>query len=144
MTPIRIVVCLLPSAALGLTVGGVLRVALPNRPVIRTMVGLALMPAVERAGADAVHRLFYAITIAQPVLGFFTTNAYGFPQRGPTAFLGVIDLPQFMDAAPDLARSLHWAHSIVGWALAALIVAHLAGVLHRHIVHRDGTLLRML
>ena len=50
MTLIRIVVCLLPSAALGLTVGGVLRAALPNRPVIRTMVGLALMPAVERAG----------------------------------------------------------------------------------------------
>ena len=50
MTPIRIVVCLLPSAALGLTVGGVLRAALPNRPVIRTMVGLALLPAVGLAG----------------------------------------------------------------------------------------------
>ena len=50
MTPIRIVVCLLPSAALGLTVGACLRAALPNRPVIRTMVGLALMPAVGYAG----------------------------------------------------------------------------------------------
>ena len=50
MSTFRIVVCLAPSAVLGLTVGGVLRAALPNRPVIRTMVGLALLPAVERAG----------------------------------------------------------------------------------------------
>ena len=50
MSTFRIMVCLVPSAVLGLTVGGVLRAALPNRPVIRTMVGLALLPAVERAG----------------------------------------------------------------------------------------------
>ena len=144
MTLIRIVVCLLPSAALGLTVGGVLRVALPNRPVIRTMVGLALMPAVERAGADAVHRLFYAITIAQPVLGFFTTNAYGFPQRDATAFLGFVNLPAFMERAPDLAWRLHWAHSVTGWLLIPLIAAHVGGVLYRHVGKGDGTLLRMI
>ena len=50
MSTLRIVVCLVPSAVLGLTVGGVLRAALPNRPVIRTMVGLALMPAVGWLG----------------------------------------------------------------------------------------------
>ena len=50
MSTLRIVVCLAPSAVLGLTVGGVLRAALPNRPVIRTMVGLALMPAVGWLG----------------------------------------------------------------------------------------------
>ena len=41
-----------------------------------------------RAGADAVHYALYAALILQPVLGFFTTNAYGFPQQGATAFLG--------------------------------------------------------
>ena len=93
----------------------------------------AAISATERAVAHAVHTALYVLLLVQPLLGFFTTNAYGFPQRGPTAFLGVIDLPQFMDAAPDLARSLHWAHSIVGWALAALIVAHLAGdLMQRH------------
>ena len=52
MSTLRIVVCLAPSAVLGLTVGGVLRAALPNRPVIRTMVGLALMPAVGWLGGE--------------------------------------------------------------------------------------------
>ncbi len=100
--------------------------------------------ALERAGANAVHTLLYVLLIVQPLLGFFTTNAYGFPQRDATAFLGFINLPKFMDAAPALAGSLHWAHSIVGWTLVPLIAAHLGGVLLRHAVKRDGTLLRML
>ncbi|MFN7918326.1 MAG: cytochrome b/b6 domain-containing protein [Vicinamibacterales bacterium] len=102
------------------------------------------VPAVERAGADAVHMLFYAITIAQPVLGFFTTNAYGFPQRDATAFLGFVNLPAFMERAPDLALRLHWAHSVTGWLLIPLIVAHVGGVLYRHVGKGDGTLLRMI
>jgi cytochrome b561 len=102
------------------------------------------IPALERAVANTVHTLLYLLLIVQPLLGFFTTNAYGFPQRDATAFLGFIDLPKFMEAAPDLANSLHWVHSIIGWALIPLIVAHVAGVLRRHIAHGDGTLLRML
>lgn len=104
----------------------------------------AEMPVLERTGAGAVHALFYAITIAQPLLGFFTTNAYGFPQRDATAFLGFVNLPRFMEAAPDLAVTLHWAHSLVGWSLIPLLVAHIGGVLYHHAGKGDGTLLRML
>ena len=100
--------------------------------------------AMERAAATTVHSLLYVLLIVQPLLGFFTTNAYGFPQRDATAFLGFINLPKFMEAAPDLARTLHWAHSIVGWVLVPLIAAHLGGVLFRHAIKRDGTLLRMI
>ena len=102
------------------------------------------IPAAIRRGAGAVHALFYVALIVQPVLGFFTTNALGFPQQGATAFLGFIDLPKFMDAAPELARTLHWTHSIVGWTLFPLIASHVAGVLYQHVVRRDGTLLRMI
>ena len=102
------------------------------------------MPAAERLAASTVHALFYAVFIAQPLLGFFTTNAYGFPQRGSTAFLGFIDLPAFMEGAPALAQALHWAHSLTGWMLIPLIVAHVAGVLYHHVGKDDGTLLRML
>ncbi len=102
------------------------------------------IPALERAAANTVHTLLYVLLIVQPLLGFFTTNAYGFPQRDATAFLGFVNLPTFMEAAPELARSLHWAHSIVGWTLVPLIAAHVSGVLIRHVLRRDGTLLRML
>jgi cytochrome b561 len=102
------------------------------------------IPAAIRMGAGAVHTLLYAALIVQPILGFFTTNAYGFPQQGETAFLGLIDLPKFMEASPSLARTLHWCHSILGWTLFPLIAAHVGGVLYHHVVRRDGTLLRML
>jgi len=102
------------------------------------------IPALEQAGANAVHALLYVLLIVQPLLGFLTTNAYGFPQRDATAFLGFINLPTFMDAAPELAGSLHWAHSLTGWLLIPLIAAHIAGVLRHHVGHGDGTLLRML
>jgi len=102
------------------------------------------IPAFERAGAGAVHALLYALLIVQPLLGFFTTNAYGFPLQGATAFLGMIDLPKFMDAAPALALPLHWAHSIIGWVLLPLLAMHVAGTVYRHAIRGDGTLLRML
>jgi len=102
------------------------------------------IPLLVRRGAGAVHTLLYAALIVQPLLGFFTTNAYGFPQQGDRAFLGFIDLPKFMDAAPELARTLHWAHSIVGWTLIPLIAAHVGGVLYHHVVRGDGTLFRMV
>ena len=45
------------------------------------------------AGAPAL----YLVLILQPVLGFLATNAWGFPLRGETAYLGFIDLPKFME-----------------------------------------------
>jgi len=102
------------------------------------------IPPAIRRGANAVHTLLYVAIIVQPILGFFTTNALGFPQQGATAFLGFIDLPKFMDASPELARTLHWCHSIVGWTLFPLIAAHVGGVVYHHIVRRDGTLFRMI
>jgi cytochrome b561 len=104
----------------------------------------AHIPAPMRRAAAAVHNLLYAALIVQPVLGFLTTNAYGFPQRGPTAFLGFIDLPKFMEANESLAFGLHWAHSLLGWSLPVLLVAHIGGAIFHHWLRRDGTLLRML
>jgi cytochrome b561 len=102
------------------------------------------LPAPIRLGAASVHLLLYVVLMVQPVLGFFTTNAYGFPQRDATAFLGFINLPKVMEARPELAATLHVAHSTVGWLLALLIAAHVAGVLYHHVVRRDDTLLRMI
>ncbi len=104
----------------------------------------AHLPRAIRIVADGVHLALYTLLIVQPVLGFFTTNAYGFPQQGDTAFLGLIDLPAFMDARPDLALQLHWGHSILGWLLAVLIGVHVAGTVYHHAWQKDGTLLRML
>lgn len=102
------------------------------------------IPARMRLAASAVHHALYAALILQPLLGFFTTNAYGFPQQGATAFLGFIDLPKFMDTNETLAIMLHWGHSLIGWSLPFLLAAHIGGAIYHHALRRDGTLLRML
>jgi cytochrome b561 len=102
------------------------------------------VPRNFRLAAASVHHALYAILIIQPLLGFFTTNAYGFPQQGATAFLGFIDLPKFMNAWEGLAVVLHWLHSLMGWALVPLLAAHIGGAIYHHALRKDGTLLRML
>jgi cytochrome b561 len=102
------------------------------------------LPAIERFGAGLVHHALYIALIVQPILGFFTTNAYGFPQRDDRAFLGFINLPQFMEANVDLAHTLHWAHSIVGWLLIPALTMHVGAVVYHHAVKGDGTLMRMI
>jgi len=102
------------------------------------------IPRNMRLAAASVHHALYLILIVQPLLGFFTTNAYGFPQQGSTAFLGFIDLPKFMEAWEGLAIVLHWLHSLMGWLLIPLLGAHIAGAIYHHALRKDGTLLRML
>lgn len=50
MSTLRICVCLAPSALLGLAMGAAVRAALPNRPIVRTLVILALVPVAGRMG----------------------------------------------------------------------------------------------
>lgn len=100
-------------------------------------------PWMQLAG-NMTHALLYAALIFQPLLGFFTTNAFGFPQAGATAYLGFVDLPKFMDANEGLAKVLLTLHSIIGWSLLALIPLHVAAAIFHHAIRRDGTLLRMI
>lgn len=102
------------------------------------------LPARMRLAANATHHALYAALVIQPLLGFFTTNAFGFPMAGQTAYLGFIDLPKFMEAWEGLANVLLWLHSLLGWLLPLLIAAHVAAAIYHHAIRRDGTLMRML
>ena len=102
------------------------------------------LPRPMRLAATAVHHTLYAALIIQPLLGFLTTNAYGFPMQGATAYLGFIDLPKFMNAWEGLANVLLTLHGIVAWVLLLLIPAHVAGAIFHHAIRRDGTLMRMI
>ena len=102
------------------------------------------MPAVMRIAASATHHALYAMLIIQPLLGFFATNAWGFPLQGQTAYLGFIDLPKFMETSEGLANGLSWAHTIGGYLFVVLLVGHIGGAIFHHAIRRDGTLMRML
>jgi cytochrome b561 len=102
------------------------------------------IPRPLRLIAETVHHALYAALIAQPVLGFLATNAFGFPMRGATAYLGFINLPKFMDTNEPLANTLITAHTYLGWTIAALLAAHVGGVIFHQAIRKDDTLLRMV
>jgi cytochrome b561 len=102
------------------------------------------MPKMLRTASAAVHHALYGMLILQPILGFMATNAWGFPMRGATAYLGFIEFPKFMEAWESLAKILSLLHSIGGWLLVVLIVLHVGGALFHHAIRRDGTLMRMI
>lgn len=104
----------------------------------------AHQPRLLRLAATTVHHALYAALIAQPVLGFLATNAFGFPMRGETAYLGFIDLPRFMEANVPLAEALLAAHRWLGWTIAALLALHVSAVVFHQAIRRDGTLERMI
>jgi len=102
------------------------------------------MPKMMRTASAAVHHSLYALLILQPILGFMATNAWGFPMRGATAYLGFIEFPKFMEASESLAKILSLFHTIGGWLLVVLIALHIGGALFHHAIRRDGTLMRMI
>lgn len=102
------------------------------------------IPRPMRFMAGVVHPLLYLALMVQPVLGFFATNAWGFPLRGETAYLGFINLPKFMETNEPLAQSLQAAHNALGWFILMLLVLHLGGVVLHQAIRRDGLLLRMV
>jgi cytochrome b561 len=102
------------------------------------------MPKMLRTASTAVHHALYGLLILQPIFGFMATNAWGFPMRGSTAYLGFIEFPKFMEAWESLAKILSQLHSIGGWLLVVLIALHVGGALFHHAIRRDGTLMRMI
>jgi cytochrome b561 len=102
------------------------------------------MPKLFRVASTAVHHSLYGMLILQPIFGFLATNAWGFPMRGATAYLGFIEFPKFMEEWESLAKILSLLHSIGGWLLVVLIALHVGGALLHHAIRRDGTLMRMI
>ena len=104
----------------------------------------ARLPKPMRAVATGVHHALYALLLIQPLLGFFMTNAFGFPMQGATAYLGFIDLPKFMEAVPWFAEALKTMHRVGGWAILVLLALHVGGAVWHQAIRRDDTLLRMV
>jgi cytochrome b561 len=98
------------------------------------------MPAWQQRASHAAHAALYALFFAVPLAGWAYSSAAGFP----VVLFGVLPLPDFV--APDraLSESLKPLHQWLAYALAAVIMLHIAAALKHHFVDRDGLLLRMM
>ena len=100
----------------------------------------AAMPRWQHLAHHGTHHALYALFLIVPLLGWAYSSAAGFP----IVFLGLIALPDWVAASPELAETLKPLHQWSAYALAALIVLHIAAALKHQFIDRDGLLLRML
>jgi len=97
------------------------------------------LPGWQRSAAHATHRLLYGLFFAVPLAGWAYSSAAGFP----VVLFGVLPLPDFVPANKALAVAIKPWHVNLAWALAALVLMHVAAAIKHHWVDRDGLLARM-
>ena len=88
----------------------------------------------------ATHVLMYALFFIVPLVGWAYSSAAGFP----IVLFGVLPLPDFVSASKPLAELIKPWHEISAFALAGLVVVHVAAALKHHFIDKDGLLTRML
>ena len=97
------------------------------------------LPAWQQHAAHAMHVALYVLMIAVPLVGWAYTSATGFP----VVLFGVLPLPDFVPVSKPLAGVLKEGHEWLSWAMAALVLMHMAAALKHHFVDRDATMVRM-
>jgi cytochrome b561 len=96
-------------------------------------------PHWQQLAAKATHRAMYVLCLAIPLVGWAYSSAAGFQ----IVVFGVLPMPNLMDTDKALAESIKPWHAWLAYALAALVVMHVAAGLKHHFVDHDGLLNRM-
>ncbi|HEX3139692.1 MAG TPA: cytochrome b [Rhizobacter sp.] len=97
------------------------------------------MPAWQRLAAHGTHYLLYVLFFAVPLVGWAYSSAAGFP----IVWFGVLPLPDFVPANKALAEAIKPWHGYLAYAMAALVLMHVAAALKHQFIDRDGLLSRM-
>lgn len=113
---------------------------LANKPPALPAAMAAKMPAWQHKAHHGTHHALYALFFLVPLLGWAYSSAAGFP----IVFLGLVPLPDWVPVSPALAETIKPLHQWSAYALAGLIVLHIAAALKHQLIDRDGLLLRML
>ena len=97
------------------------------------------MPSWQLLAHKATHWGLYGLFFAVPLLGWAYSSAAGFP----VVLFGQIPLPDLASPSKELAQSLKDWHQFSAYAMAALVVAHVAAALKHQFLDRDALLGRM-
>ena len=96
--------------------------------------------------AHYAHWMLLAGTILMPITGMFYS---GFGGYGINIFGFILVADTYTETGPipineTLYQTGKFLHTVVGYALAALIVGHIGAAIKHHVVDKDPTLTRML
>jgi len=97
------------------------------------------MPAWQSRAAHAAHLALYVLFFAVPLAGWAYSSAAGFP----VVWFGVLPLPDFVPKDKALSELIKPAHAALAFAMAAIVLVHIAGALKHQFIDRDGLLQRM-
>lgn len=101
----------------------------------------ASMTAMERFLSTAAHHTLYLMMLLIPISGWIMSS----PGPRPISFFGLFDVPKFAVVKDSMLHEIsHEGHELLGFAMIALLVIHIAAALRHHIVLKDGILARML
>lgn len=98
------------------------------------------IPPLQRFVAHAVHMLLYVLLLAQAIVGWIGTSAFG----AKITVFWLFVLPPIVDKDKATADTFLGLHEVMGLAITALVLMHIAGALHHHFIRRDRTLMRMV
>lgn len=98
------------------------------------------MPGWQVTAYHATHVAMYALFFIVPLIGWAYSSAAGFP----IVLFGVLPLPDFVSASKPLAEMIKPWHEYSAFALAGLVLLHVAAALKHHFIDKDGLLSRML
>lgn len=99
----------------------------------------AAMPGWQKLAHHGTHLGLYLCFFAVPLSGWAYSSAAGFP----VVLFGLWPLPDFVPVSESLADGLKAAHAAAAFAMAALVLLHVAGALKHQFVDRDGLMSRM-
>ena len=89
--------------------------------------------------AKAVHGIFYALIVIIPLTGWIMVSA----GERPLAWFGIPFPKLAVEKGSALAEIGHEGHEILGFAMLALVVLHIAAALRHHFMLKDGVMRRM-
>jgi cytochrome b561 len=95
---------------------------------------------IERKLVLGTELTLYALMLGQPFVGWAMVSASG----RPAVIFGLIRLPRIAPFDADVYFVLRQCHSVMAYALVAVVAAHVSAVLLHTLTLRDGMLSRML
>ncbi|NUT00788.1 MAG: cytochrome b [Sphingomonas sp.] len=92
------------------------------------------LPTWERVAAVWNHRLFYALLIAMPIVGFIAVS--GFANGPTTPLIGGIQVPVIPGISKGIGELAGEVHELAAFLLVALILLHVAAALKHQFVDK--------
>ncbi len=89
--------------------------------------------------APVAHWALLVLLLAMPLSGWTMSSAAGVS----VVWLGVVPLPDLVPRDPALFEALKTTHHLLAKLLIAVLILHIAAVVHHDVFRRDGVFRRM-